>query len=203
MTYFSIGSVTISAVWLSCILALFIAAFLFRAAAGRKLEEWYWNGFMFYAATWKLSYILFHFKLFASMPSSLLYYSGGSRGHYLGMGVFSVYLLFFAKKKYSSLHNQADTPVLFLFYVSLQFILSIIKTDSLEAFFHGVLLAVFLILLKKKTVITKSFFILTILLELLILSFFHEYYSIEYLSYCWVAVLAIILFLQNRGGAEN
>ncbi|WP_213021039.1 hypothetical protein [Siminovitchia terrae] len=204
MTYFQVGSLAIPAVWVAASGALFVAALFNRAFMGKKVEDWYWNGFFYYFVLWKLSYIVFNLGLFLDMPLSVLYFNGGTKGHIFALAILSVYLLVFALKRFPFLYEESAWLFL-LYFTSYQVIIGFWDKSSLELFIHLILLGILLILLSqknKKSLTSRQIFPLFILLELLIISWFDSLFSLESLTIIWMGLIVFILTIKADKGAR-
>jgi hypothetical protein len=196
LNFIQIGSISIPATWVGASLALFLAFLIYRVLSGKKVGEWYWNSFFLYFLIWKLSYIAFDLKFFIDFPLSVLYYNGGIKGHFLALAILSIYLLFFAVKKYHFI--TADSPHLFLLYfICYEAIINFLEKSSMEAISNLILLAGYLFLHKfqnwRKNVISNQIYILLVLLILLLLSIFHTIFSVNALTIIWEGVTVFIL----------
>ncbi|RST77124.1 hypothetical protein D4T97_001090 [Siminovitchia acidinfaciens] len=201
MTYFQVGSLAIPAVWIAVVGALFVASLFNWAVMGKKVEDWYWNGFFYYFVSWKLSYIVFNFNLFLDMPMSVLYFNGGEKGHALALVILSIYLLV-ALKRFPFLYEESSRLFL-LYFISYQVIVGFLEKSSLEMFIHLVLLFGFLLLLQKmkKILISSQMFLLFVFLELLIISLFNSFFSLESLTIIWMGSIVFILGMKADKGA--
>lgn len=198
MSYFNIGSLTIPSVWLAVLLSLFMTSLLYRFALGRKLEDWYWNSFFLYFLVWKLSYILFHFKMAIEMPLSIVYFNGSTKGHFLALISLSVYLIYIAGKKYQTVYRDAF-KVFPLFFISFESTKFALETNLAAATASLLLLIGYAPFLKKKN---ESFsiqaFTFLFLFELLIISFLQPILSLEILTFGWLAFIVYILSIRDR-----
>lgn len=196
MTYFHIAKLTVPAVWIAVLVALIASPILHRVLYNKNISDWYWSAFFLYFIVWKLSYILFNFHLFLQTPLSILYFNGGIKGHIIALASLSVYLLFFAARKYPFVVKEA--PLMFLFYFFFyEITVSSLEKNATESILHVVLLVIFLLLFKKSGKLSiKQLFILSILLEILIISTFRSAYSIESLTFIWIG--SIFLFLTKK-----
>ncbi|RAL21473.1 hypothetical protein [Thermoflavimicrobium daqui] len=203
MTYFQLGSLSIPATWLAVSIALLTASFMYRVLTGTKVGEWYWNSFILYFFVWKLSYILFHFNLFVNMPLSILYFNGGTKGHIVALITLSLYLLFIAVKKNSSIYEES-TCLFLLYLIGYEVIFHLLEKNGLEAAIHLILFTCYLLLFtslkKKKGLLSYQMFLLWILLELLIISYFHTIFSMEAFTFIWAGVTVLIL---SKKAGEN
>lgn len=196
MTYIQIGSISISAVWIAAIVALFVSPILHRVITGSKVGEWYWNSFFLYLLVWKLSYILFNLHLFLKTPVSILYFNGGTKGHLLALALTSIYLLFFTRKKYPFIAKEA--MLLFaLYFICYELTIGLLHKSVIESMSHSLLLAVFMLIVnrnnKKRT---GQLFILFALLEIFIISIFRTALSLDVLSFIWLGIT--VLIMSNR-----
>ena len=198
MSYFTIGSLTIPAIWLAGLLTLFITSLLYRFVSGRKLDDWYWNGFFLYFLVWKLSYILFHFDMFLDIPLSIAYFNGGIKGHFLALVSLSIYLFYISEKKRQPIHRDA-VEVFLLFFIGFETIKYALETNVPAALLQLLLLIGYVVLLKgKKQSLSSQLFVLIFLLELFIISFFQSVLSLEILTFSWLAAIACILSIRNH-----
>lgn len=203
MSYFTIGSLTIPAIWLAVLLTLFITSLLYRFAFGRKLDDWYWNGFFLYFLVWKLSYILFHFDMFLDIPLSIAYFNGGIKGHFLALVSLSIYLFYILEKKRQPIHREA-TMLFLLFFIGFETIHYALETNVPAVLLNLLLLIGYVVLLKgnKQSFSTQLFFFI-FLLELFIISFFQSILSIEILTFSWLAVIAYTLSIRGRSNYNS
>lgn len=197
MTFFQVGSLAIPAVWIAAFGALFIAGMFNRIVTGKKVGDWYWNGFFYYFISWKLSYIVFNLNLFLDMPMSILYFNGGTKGHVFALAILSIYLLIFASKRFPFLYEES-VRLFLLYFSSYKVIIGFLEKSSFEMLTHLVLLSGFLLLAqkKKKVQISSQIFLLFILLELLIISLFGSIYSLESLTVIWMGSIVFILGMK-------
>ncbi|SEM54338.1 hypothetical protein SAMN05192533_103301 [Mesobacillus persicus] len=206
MSYLQIGSLSLPTIWLAVVAALFITSVLHWAITRTKLEDWYWNGFFLYFLTWKLTYILFNFQLFLDMPLSIVYFNGGTAGHFIALALLSVYLLFFAGKKYPTVYAES-AEVLLSFFISYKALSFILEKDVVGLVLQFILLVSYLFLLtsikRKQKRLTAQPFILFILLELLMLSMFDTILSVEALTFLWLGITAFLLSRYEQGGRNH
>ncbi|WP_049669548.1 hypothetical protein [Bacillus sp. FJAT-27916] len=198
MSYFTIGSLTIPAVWLAVLLSLFITSLLYRFASERRIDDWYWNSFFLYFIVWKLSYIPFHFDMFLDIPLSIAYFNGGINGHFLALVSLSIYLFYISEKKRQPIHRDA-VELFLLFFIVFETIKYALETNVPAALLHLLLLIGYVVLLKrKKQSLSSQVFFLFFLLELFIISFFQSVLSLEILTFSWMAVIACILSIRDH-----
>ena len=195
MTLYQIGNITMPAVWIAILIALAISAAAWRIISGEKIGEWYWNAFTLYFLVWKASYILFNFEEFMNFPMSVLYFNGGASGHMLALAALAVYL-WMAVKKHTGLSRDA-LPVLLLFFTGFEAALAMLEQQLTAAVLHSILflsIAAFLYISRKRAIAgSTQIYILFVLAELLSLSLFQPLFSIEPLTFSWLAVTAIAL----------
>ncbi|WP_404331654.1 hypothetical protein [Mesobacillus maritimus] len=203
MSYFQIGSLSLPSIWLTVVASLFTASLFHLVVKRKKVGEWYWNGFFLYFLTWKLSYILFNFNLFIDMPLSVAYFNGGTKGHLLALALLSIYLLFFAWKKDSSVYKET-TQLFFLFFISHEALIHIIERNMIESIVQVILLACFISLLfilkRKKRLITGQLFFLFLLLQLFVISLFNSILSVEALTFIWLGITAFLSVTFGKRG---
>lgn len=191
MTYFHIGSVTISSVWIAVIASLLVSSLLFRFISGEQTGDWYINSFFLYLFIWKFSYILLNPVFFLDMPLSVLYFDGGSAGHIIALTAVTILILI--KKR----NTQGQAVVLLpLFFICYQVLSSAFDRNQSEMLLHFLLLAILLFLLWKtgnNLLAYASAFILFLFLgELLIFSLDGSIFSIEILTLIWLGITTLV-----------
>lgn len=195
MTLYQIGSITLAAVWIAVVIALAAVALIKRIVSAEKIGEWYWNAFTLYFLVWKASYILFHFEEFLNFPLSVLYFNGGAPGHLLAMAALTIYL-WAAVNKHRTLYRDA-LIVLLLFFTGFQIALNILEKQLAASVPHTILLigvATFLYASRKKTIAnSRQILLLLVLAELLVLSMFQPLFSVQPLTFSWLALTAFTL----------
>jgi hypothetical protein len=196
LTYFQIGNLSLPSLWLAVLTTLFGASLFNKLLTGKKVGEWYWNSFFLYFLTWKLSYILFNLRMFLDMPLSIIYFNGGTKGHLLALPVLSLYFLFFTGKKHPSIYKEAAS-ISILFFVTYEVISNLLDKQWIEATCHILIFTVYLLLFlarkRKRKLITGQIFIVMVLIELLLLSIFNTIYSLEALTFTWIAITVLVL----------
>lgn len=196
MTYFQFGNLTIPGIWISAVIALILSSLLNRFIGEKKTEEWLINGFILLFLVWKLSYVLFHFSMFIEMPLSIIYFSGGWKGQILALVVVSIYLLVFAGKKYPSIYKES-TRIFLFYYLIYEITISFLEKNIVETFLHFIVFAGFVVTLfylkKKETTLSRQIVIVIYMLELLIISLFQPIFTMELLTFTWLAVTMLIL----------
>lgn len=199
LTFFHLGSLTIPAVWVAATLAIVLAALLNKLLVKSNIADWYWNSFFLYVLVWKLSYIIFNFKMFLDLPSSVLYFNGGTKGHLLALTILSIYLLFFAVKKYPTIYEES-APSFLLYFICYEIIINSLESGFNEGFGHLILLLAFLFFLnsykKKQHKLSIQMYLFMLLIELLILSFFNTLFSLETLTFIWLGIIVLSLSIK-------
>jgi hypothetical protein len=197
MNYLQIGNFSLPSLWLAVLTALFGASLLYKLLTSKKVGEWYWNSFILYFLAWKLSYILFNITMFIDMPLSILYFNGGTKGHFLGLTLLSLYLLFLAGKKHPGLPTETAS-IFFLFFLTYEVISKLLEQQWIEVFSHFVVFAGYLVLflsLKRKNKrITGPIIIVLVLIELLHFSIFSTLLSLKVLTLTWIGLTVLSLF---------
>ena len=195
MTLYQIGNITMPAVWIATLITLAVSAVVWRVIRGEKIGEWYWSAFTLYFLVWKASYILFNFDEFLDFPMSVLYFNGGASGHILALAALSAYLWMFAKK-HLGLYRDA-LPILLLFFGGFEAALAILEQQFAASVLQTILfsgIAAFLHASRKRdNADSTQIYILFILAEGLILSLFQPFFSIEPLTFSWLALTAFAL----------
>lgn len=203
--FIEIGTLTIPTIWLSVLAALFITSVIHKFLTGVKVEDWYWNGFFLYFLTWKLSYILFHLEMFINFPLSIIYFNGGSKGHYLGLLFLVLYLFLLTRKKYPAILEYLSHSIL-LFFILFEVIIHLLEREWNESAAHLVAFVIYLIVFfifeKKNDVLSGLVITSLILLELFILSFFTSLLTVESFTFIILGFTVLVLS-KNRYGGRN
>lgn len=201
MTFFNIGNISISSVWLAVILALILTSFIYWGIAKKKLGDWYWNSFFYYFLVWKLSYIPLNFELFLDMPLSIAYFHGGKFGHFLGLAAISIYLFLLGKSRFSLTFTNLAL-IFFLYFSSYHVIINGLHGNYLEFILQAAILGGIIFLfpyLKKKEIwLSVQLFILIVLLKIFINSIFDSILSLESLSFIWMGITVLLLSIGRR-----
>lgn len=198
MNYLTIGRFTLPVDLLAAFAAIFIGALIYRLKEKKSIDDWYWNSFFIYIVISKLSYALFNFKMFLDTPLSLLYFSGGAKGHILGFIGIAVYLVTVARKKWAS---HEFLPVYFIFFLLYEAALFAFSADYLAAFIQAAVLTAFLFFYFRGIRLTAQLAILLLMVEALFFSLFSELLSAENLSI--LALGAVLIFFDeiNKEGS--
>ncbi|MEK4086045.1 hypothetical protein [Psychrobacillus sp. FSL K6-1415] len=203
MTYFHIGSINVPAVWLAVFVALGLSSILSRGIVGNKIGEWYWNGASLYFLVWKISYILFNFELFMETPLSLIFFNGGTKGHFLALAILSVYLLFIAYKKHPHI-NEGAPQIILLYFFNYEVVINLLEKNITETIVHFIVLAgylVILVMLKKRRIeFFNQILLLLIVMELLILSIFQSIFEREPFTFLWMGIITLLISRKIEGG---
>lgn len=186
----------VPAAWLAAAIALLLSFLLSRGIVGKKVGEWYWNSASLYFLVWKLSYVLFNFDLFVKTPLSIIFFNGGTKGHYLALAILAVYLLFIAWKKYPNVYDEAP-PIILLYFFSYEVVINQLDNNMTETIVHLCVLAAYLsiltILKKRGKHASTQILLLMVLLESLILSIFQSIFERESLTFLWMGILTLLI----------
>jgi hypothetical protein len=200
LNYITFGRFTLPADLLAAFAAIFIGALIYKLKEKKSIDDWYWNSFFLYIAIYKLSYALFHFKMFIDTPLSLLYFNGGTEGQILAFAGIALYLLLIARKKGSSINTAEYLPVYFIFFMLYWTALFAFSEDLLAAALQALFLLGFLVFYFRKTKLNLQYAILFLMLEVLILSLFSDLFSLENLL---ILALGIYLLTFQRSIKEE
>lgn len=154
------------------------------------------NGFFIYLITWKLSYILFYFKIFLKSPLSLLFFGGGSLGHILAITVLCVYLVIVSKKGTSTFSNSAPLEILlfFLLYETcIQYFINGILAFLIQLFLLAGIIVYYAMSVNRNKQIPFQMYVVIILLEFCLISIFQPLLSIETITFTWIFIFISIL----------
>ncbi len=97
--WLSIGSLSFQASWAAITIAFFLTTALLYLFKEKSFADYYSNAIFIFILTWKLSVILFQFKLSIQNPFTILYFNGGIRGYWLGIAASLIYLFIASKGK--------------------------------------------------------------------------------------------------------
>lgn len=61
-------------------------------------SDWYGNVIFIFIMTWKLSVIIFQFKIAVANPMTIIYFNGGTKGYWLGIAGAIIYTIFMKRK---------------------------------------------------------------------------------------------------------
>lgn len=203
--YLEIANITIPALWVAVVAALFIASAIYRFFSREKVGDWYWNGFFLYFLIWKLSYILFHLDMFIDIPLSILYFNGGTKGHLLAILLLISYFFFISKRNLALIETSIHT--LLLFFLTYEVVIHLLEKNWVESLAHLLVFTFYssmlFFLFKKKRVISKSIIIFIILLELFLFSIFTTLFSIEAFTLIIIGLTVLLLSKKRQGGRNT
>lgn len=91
MKWYTVGSASIPASWIAIVIAVLLTSIFLYFRKNRFVSDLFGNAIFIWLFIWKFSVILFQFKLSISNPLSILYFSGGIKGYWLGMTLAFVY----------------------------------------------------------------------------------------------------------------
>lgn len=188
MTFVQIGNVTIQVEWIAVVLAIIL--FMFIEKFVRKDSSlWFQDVMLNYILVWKLSYIIFEFPLFIQHPLSVLYFSGGWKGHVLGIVVAVVLLIRKSKKNGEELNwNNCLFSFVgyFLLYQASVYCLS-------KLMWTGILFIIAYIMIAYKSKHSKlnSWIFILILLNSTILAIEHHLFHVS----GWTFILICLVLL--------
>jgi hypothetical protein len=200
LNYITFGRFTLPADLLAAFAAIFIGALIYRAREKKSIDDWYWNSFFLYIAVYKLSYVLFNFKLFIDTPFSLVYFNGGTEGQILAYIGIAIYLYWLTRKKGSTIKPEEYLPVYFIFFLLYWTGLFAFSQDYLASAIQAVLLLGFILFFFKNIKLTAEYAILFLMLEALILSLFSDMLSLENLL---IFALGSFLIIFQRFNKEE
>lgn len=189
MSYLEIGRITIPAIWIIVIGAVFISSFLYRVALKEKVGEWVGNAFFTYILVWKLSYILFNFSLVSQMPLSIVYFNGGIKGHFLGILAVIIYVIVVAKKK-PRLYMEVPYFLL-LFFATYEFMNNLANENIIIAIVFLVIIIIQIVLHRKKAEWIREAFTLLFVVQLLLVTINDSISSITALTFIGFYLLSM------------
>lgn len=198
MNYITIGRFTVPADLLAAFAAIFIGALIYRAREKKSIGDWYWNSFFIYIAIYKLSYVVFNFKMFLDTPFSLLYFNGGTEGQILAFAGIAAYLYWIARKKESMVKVTEYLPAYFLFFLLYWTGLFVFSEDFIAAGVQALLALVFGAFYFKRMELSKEYAILFLMLEALVLSLFSNLLSAENLLILALGIYLLVFQGLNK-----
>lgn len=194
--YIEIGHRSIPVIWIAILLACFLTALIYRIVRKTSIHSWYWNGFFIYLVTWKLSYILFNFKIFLKSPLSLLFFGGGSLGHIFAITVLCLYLVIVSKRETSTFSNNAPLEILLFFILyetCIQYFINGILAFLIQLFLLAGIIVYYAMSVNRNKQIPFQMYVVIILLEFCLISIFHPLFSTETITFTWIFILISIL----------
>ncbi|MFJ8234821.1 redoxin domain-containing protein [Ureibacillus sp. NPDC094379] len=201
MTFVHIGNVSIQVEWIAVVLAIILFMFIERFVR-QNSPLWFQDLMLNYILVWKLSYIIFQFPLFIQHPLSVLYFSGGWKGHALGI-VIAIFLLIRKSKKNGEEQiwgNWLFSFVgYFLLYQASVYLLS-------ELMWNGILLIIAYILIVYKSRHSKlnSWIFILILLNSAILAIEHLLFHVTGWTFILIClVLLCFMTIKDHLGVKN
>ncbi|HEY4554269.1 MAG TPA: hypothetical protein VIG80_13850 [Bacillaceae bacterium] len=100
MKFVLLGAVSIPIAWVAMAAAFLITGAYLAIIRKKATADWYGNAVLAFVFVWKLSVILFDFRMVLDHPISILYFHGGSKGFWLGIAAAILYIVM-SKKKFS------------------------------------------------------------------------------------------------------
>lgn len=98
MKWYTVGSASISASWIAILIAVLLTSVFLYFRKNKFVSDLFGNAVFIWFFIWKFSVVLFQFKLSLSNPLSILYFSGGIKGYWLGMAIAFAYAYFKLRK---------------------------------------------------------------------------------------------------------
>lgn len=199
MTFFHVGNLTVLSSWIAVLVALLLTMVFYRVVLKKSLGNWFSDTLLNYILIWKFSYAVFHFKMFFNMPISVLYFNGGTAGHWLASFIVTAFILFKALKTNHKI--LAVVIEVFLIYFALyKFVLFMLEQNILFAIVQAVLLLGYLIILRMQAnKMTIQLFGAIYMVELLLLSIEQTIFTTEVLTFGWFSLLGfVMLAIESR-----
>lgn len=119
MHFVNIGPLHVQLEWIFIGVSIFISVFILKFYLRRlglddkKFIEIVWNGIFIYILVWKFSLLIFNPNLVIQSPLSILYFTGGEKGLWLGFAVTFLYMLKNAKKLNVSILKMVNILIIF------------------------------------------------------------------------------------------
>lgn len=189
--YLQIGQFSISFIWLSVVLALFLLSISCRILLHRRLGDWMVNSFLLFVLIWKGSYILFHLPLVLAMPKSALFFDGGTRGLFLSL--LGLILYWVRKVDSATLRILPFLSVLYLF--QFEFILNTLQANWLAVLYGGLVLTLILLFYNAPSMLALEWMVVFLFFHFIIQSLIGRSE--------WQVMLFQFLFVSGAGLAEK
>ncbi|WAA10792.1 redoxin domain-containing protein [Fervidibacillus albus] len=200
MTYIQIGNITIPSLWLAVFFGFTIAYVFHRLIVRSPLNDWYWNAFFLYFIIWKFSYIVFQFPIFFETPLSVLYFSGGIRGHMLATIIVALYL-FLRVKKNDPTFNKEGFNLLILFFIGFETIFHLLEKNVYVVYAEIFLLLFGVVMYRlwtKQQMQNKQAILLLLFFgQLTIKLLFHTFFSMTTVTVSLFAILFLV-FVETK-----
>jgi len=203
LKWYSIGAVTFPSSWAAIVAAFVFTLVYLNIQRKKEAADLYSNTFFIFILTWKLTFILFHWKMSIENPLSILYFNGGIKGYWLGLAAAFLYLWFqFKKGRFQGFTLYVELWVLVI--TSFEVVFYILNKEHIMLSGAQLLAGILFILLIKKKAGEPVW-----LIQLLVLyiSFQGLFYSLKgtLLSTPMLTYIAgmIFIILVNSKGREG
>ena len=187
---------TVQASWVAIVSAILITSLFLYVRKEKVIADWYSNAVFLFILTWKLSVILFQFKMAISHPLTLLYFNGGMKGYWLGIAAIGIYTFFKLKRTSSVIIPWILTAAMY------EFISKILGESHLwltiSQLTVNMVFLVFVIRSKGQLPWRIQLLILFTFIQGFIYSISGELLSVPMVTYVVIAIF-LSFFTRNRG----
>lgn len=197
----TIGTLTFPTSWAAIAAAFLITSGILYVVKKKVIADYYGNAIFLFILVWKLSVILFQFKLTMNHPFTLLYFTGGIRGYWLGLAIALSYMFVKWRKQLVEIRN-----ILFVWLLTAamyELVISILNDYHfwLKAILVIVNIGFIVIACMKKDYVQwlQQLVILFTFVQVLLYSFSTGLFTAPIMTYIIVAVI-LSLLNKMRGG---
>jgi len=203
LKWVSLGPVSVPASWAAMLVAFLITGTFLAISKKKATSDWYGNAIFIFIMTWKLSVIIFQFKMSIANPMTILYFNGGTKGYWLGIaGVITYTVLMKRRSETESFNN----PILAWIMTVSAYELVIGMLDegaiwlTLSQFVINLLFLILIIFRKEKSQWQLELLILFTCIQGLVYSLKGDFFSVPVATY---GVLAVFFSFWLIKGGNN
>lgn len=198
--WLSIGSLTMPAPLVAIASAFLLTIIVWFILKKKSIADYYSNVIVVFILTWKLSVVLFQFKLSVQNPFTILYFNGGIRGYWLGIIASIIYILITSKRRKDPLSDVKTSSLFQSWLMTASFYELIISIVNGHNVWMMVILILTNILFMLMTILKNDqiqwqyqLVILFTVVQVLIYSIKDNFLSIPIITYILLAIFLSIL----------
>lgn len=200
LSFITIFNASIPVIWLATIISFLLSSFIIKIITKQKVSDSFSNGFFLYIIIWKLSYILFSYEHFITMPLSIIYFHGGKYGHLLALLIVAIY---FYRKKNDTYTTRQIREFTLSFIIMYEILLSAFHFEIIATILHLIVYIIFITIKWKQRSepLQIQSFIIIFFIELTVISLFETLLTIKALTFTIIVFLSMLVTYE-RGGVK-
>ncbi|MCJ8007645.1 hypothetical protein ACFFF5_15855 [Lederbergia wuyishanensis] len=200
MSWYTIGTLSFPASWVSILLAFFLTGLFLSLRKRKDTANWYGNVVFIFILTWKLSVILFQFKMILSNPLAILYFNGGIKGLWIGVAAAILYTYFYVKKNVAKIEEfiQAWLFFIVIYEVASAYLIDVSTMWVVVHLLIGIVVVTFSLLKEKQLTWQLQIMVLYIGILALIYSLQNQLLTLPIAIYVIIAMILSILAKIRR-----